>query len=1007
MRQSPFLPVSGRLIRVLLLTLSLTATGCSGFQIISTPLTAQANSPEAILLFAIGMHIEPLGAVPSAIVGGGSSQPGQGGNGPDYHNRTFFERHVADIKTVVGFVEKHGGRLTVQAQSPFTQAAVEAHDPLLADLEARGHEIGLHFHEDAHLGRNPEGLPVETWCAVMKEEIGYIHQAGVVNHTRYWSGGNLYPGVLDAASCAGLDVNSDWKNPKTQQTDELLIGINPWRPAAGPRENNVTGFARHDPQGKVIFLPEGLYDRTDFASMRRSETSGGDQAYFDFLKESLERSLKAAQPDRINVFHFTVHPGEFRGDPKAPFAVIDRFLTDVVDPLVATGKVRWATFSQMADAFAEWERTHPGVNPRSTTTTTVTSPAARAIASQPASAAALPMAYMTFAVNVHDFRHIDESADTILRLIGLFEKYGVKGDFYLTGPMVQLYAEKRPDVISRLHDSGMTINYHVRPPHPLYTGFDQRLKGLDDQALAATLRDYETYRLDLATGDLIRDQPGGYGYVAQTLGRAPVTISAPNNDPRIKTATHKLLAGLGAQMTVIYHETGTDLNQPFEYREGLLVRPSDFSITRWAVGGQPVAFWWNMLDTPLAADYDPMTYLQKELAAWQGSRPPFITSLIHENNFYRSGPESWTLIYYADKDKTQPLSPPFNLNAPDPSHPRSAENQEAIWAAYEQLVAYAAANLKVVTSEDIVVLAKASQSASRVATIGGTGYPTRSDIANIPAGAAFDPAKLGTIERDVTYCNADGVALKMDIYYPQTASGPFPVAVYVHGGGWTGGDKASGEGIDITELVARGYLVAAVNYRLAPRYKFPAQIEDVKCAVRFLRAHGAQYGINPEKIGAWGGSAGGHLVSLLGLADESAGWDVGPYTEQSSRVQAVVDMFGPSDLTVLFNGADPQLLQQVFGSTDRSSEAIQRASPVSWVTSDDPPFLILHGEKDGLVPLSQSQELYDRLTAAGVPATLLIVKNAGHGFTPVGGPISPSRAELTQMIAHFFDRHLK
>lgn len=657
---------------------------------------ATASSTEATLLFGIGLHIEPFGAVPSTLV---EERPSRlRPDRFDYHNRRFFQRHVADIKTIAEIVEKHGGRLTVQVQSPFTQVAIEEGETLLADLEARGHEIGLHFHEDAHLGPNCESLPASTWGDAMKEEIELIHKAGVKKHVRYWSGGNLYPGLLDAASRAGLDVNSDWKNRKTQETDALVIGINPWRPAAGPSENDLTGFARHDPQGKVIFLPEGLYNRSDFGSRGRSQKFGGEEAYFDFIKESLERSLKAAQPDRINVFHFTGHPGEFLTDPKTPYAVIDRFLTNVVDPLVAAGKVRWATFSQMVDAFAEWEKTHPGVNPRSTATTAGES-----------SASAEPKAYMTFVINVHDFRHVDDSANTILRLIGLFEKYKVKGDFYLTGPMVQLYAEKRLDVIRRLRESDMTISYHVRPPHPLYVGFDQRLKGLDDQALAATLRDYETYRLDLATGDLIREQPGGYSYVAQTLGRAPVTITAPTGDWRIKTAAHKVFAGLGAQMTVIYHERGTDLNQPFEYRDGLLVRPSDFSIMAWAVGGKPEAPWWNMLDTPMAKDYDPTTYLEKELAAWQGSRSPFITSLIHENNFYRKGGESWTLIYYAHNNKTQPLSPPFNLNAPDPSQPRTAANQEAIWAAYEQLVATAAAKLKVVTSEDIVALAKASQ----------------------------------------------------------------------------------------------------------------------------------------------------------------------------------------------------------------------------------------------------------------------------------------------------------
>jgi acetyl esterase/lipase len=273
----------------------------------------------------------------------------------------------------------------------------------------------------------------------------------------------------------------------------------------------------------------------------------------------------------------------------------------------------------------------------------------------------------------------------------------------------------------------------------------------------------------------------------------------------------------------------------------------------------------------------------------------------------------------------------------------------------------------------------------------------------------IDPDKLGKVENDVTYGMADGLALKMDIYYPEVANGAVPAVIYVHGGAWIGGDKREGAGAtEIPELISRGYLVAAINYRLAPQYKFPAQIEDVKCAVRFLRANAATYGIDPARIGAWGGSAGGHLVALLGVTDTNADFEGnGGYADQSSRVQAVVDMFGPTDLSAIFQGADPQLLQLVFGTTNRNSDTVKRASPVTWVSSDDPPFLILHGDKDMLVPPNQSKKLYDRLAAAGVPATLVIVKNAGHGFIPEGGIMDPSRDQITKMVADFFDRYLK
>lgn len=219
------------------------------------------------------------------------------------------------------------------------------------------------------------------------------------------------------------------------------------------------------------------------------------------------------------------------------------------------------------------------------------------------------------------------------------------------------------------------------------------------------MRDYETYRLDLTTGDLQRDQSGGYTYVAKVFGRQPVVVSPQSGDPRVRAAALKVYAEMGARMAVLYHESGTKPEQPFEWSHGLLARPSDFSVTRWALPGEPrESFWWNRLDSPQAAEFNPTTYLKKRLADWSGSRPPFITALIHENNFYRFGPEAWQFVY-TDPQTRRPLNPPYDLNAPDRSRPRAPEEQERIWQAYEELVAYAAAHLRVVTSEDIVAMA--------------------------------------------------------------------------------------------------------------------------------------------------------------------------------------------------------------------------------------------------------------------------------------------------------------
>ena len=340
-------------IGTLILVLALGGiTSATSIEVVAPYSLVSVTSPaDAVLLFGIGIHIEPLTG----------ERPGQG----DYNSPTFFQRHAEDVRILARIVEKYGGKLTVQAQTPFTLRAIQSKDTLFADLETKGHEIGLHFHEDAHLGANPETLPIATWAAEMAEEVSYLKQAGATE-VRYWSGGNLYRGILDAATIAGLDVMSDWKNPHSQQTDKLVVGVNPWRPSGGPSENFLAAFAEHDPQGKVIYLPDGYYDPVTFGTKRRMIQNAGAQAYFEYIKESLERSLEAAQPDRVNVFHITIHLGEFRGNTAEPYAIVNHFIAEVVNPLVAAGRVRWATFSEMADAFVQWERTHPRVDPRKT-----------------------------------------------------------------------------------------------------------------------------------------------------------------------------------------------------------------------------------------------------------------------------------------------------------------------------------------------------------------------------------------------------------------------------------------------------------------------------------------------------------------------------------------------------------------------------------------------------------------------------------------------------------------
>ena len=270
---------------------------------------------------------------------------------------------------------------------------------------------------------------------------------------------------------------------------------------------------------------------------------------------------------------------------------------------------------------------------------------------------------------------------------------------------------------------------------------------------------------------------------------------------------------------------------------------------------------------------------------------------------------------------------------------------------------------------------------------------------------ASGPASSPGPVRTLTYCNGQ----LMDIQ-EGSGRGPHPVAVYVHGGGWERGDRRGGGFIGVLrpELASRGFVVASIDYRLAPANRWPAQIVDAKCAIRYLRAHHADYDLDSSRIGVWGGSAGGQLVSLLGLAGPQAGWDVGAYSDQSSQVQAVVDLFGPSDFTgELQNSAIARSrIHQLLGNVPPSSRpaALAAASPVTYIKPGDPPFLILQGEADTTVPPAQSVELDQRLRAAGDSSRLVLVAGGRHGLLQPDE--RPGQAQLEQTIVDFLVQHL-
>jgi acetyl esterase/lipase len=256
--------------------------------------------------------------------------------------------------------------------------------------------------------------------------------------------------------------------------------------------------------------------------------------------------------------------------------------------------------------------------------------------------------------------------------------------------------------------------------------------------------------------------------------------------------------------------------------------------------------------------------------------------------------------------------------------------------------------------------------------------------------------------RDIEYVADGHERNKLDLYLPEKGDGPLPLVVWVHGGAWWAGSK---ENCPALPLVERGYAVASINYRLSQHAVFPAQIEDCKAAVRWLRANAEKHGIDADRVGVWGASAGGHLVALLGTAGDVKEFDgKGDSAEVSSRVQCVVDWFGPANFLTMrgrHDNADSPEAKLIGGAIQDNKEKAARANPITYVDKNDPPFLIMHGEDDRVVPINQSEELDQALRAAGVDVTLVRIPDAGHGGPGFNTPA------IRKQIDDFFAKHLK
>jgi acetyl esterase/lipase len=260
-------------------------------------------------------------------------------------------------------------------------------------------------------------------------------------------------------------------------------------------------------------------------------------------------------------------------------------------------------------------------------------------------------------------------------------------------------------------------------------------------------------------------------------------------------------------------------------------------------------------------------------------------------------------------------------------------------------------------------------------------------------------------ELDLPYAGTDNPRQRLDLYLPKNrpSDKPLPIVAFIHGGAWRGGDKGSGYWM-IAPLVESGdYAAASIGYRLSDEAIWPAQIYDCKAAIRWLRASAQKYNLDPDRIGAMGNSAGGHLVAVLGTSGDVSDLEgtLGEHTGVSSRVTCVVDQFGPVDFLAirgLNDNPDNPVAKLLGGPISKNQDAARNASATTYVSKDDPPFLMIHGTNDPVVSIKQSELMLDALKKVDVEAVLVPVEGGGHGN--FGTPEVPAR------IRQFFDKHL-
>jgi len=295
----------------------------------------------------------------------------------------------------------------------------------------------------------------------------------------------------------------------------------------------------------------------------------------------------------------------------------------------------------------------------------------------------------------------------------------------------------------------------------------------------------------------------------------------------------------------------------------------------------------------------------------------------------------------------------------------------------------------------------------------GDGFITPDEHRKFSARRRPQPPTSDTVEvrKDLDYVGDGNPRQMLDLVLPkERAEGKkLPLIVFIHGGGWRNGSKDGAIRRLVPFVESGNYVGASINYRLTGESSWPTQIHDCKAAIRYLRGNAKEYGINPKKIAVWGSSAGGHLVSMLGTSGDvkELEGDLGEFDDKSSRVTCVVNYFGPENFITMVEqestidrskGKEYPEALLLGGPVQEKEDVARQASPVTWVSKDDPPFLTAHGTEDPLVPYAQGEEIHAALQKVGVESHLVRVEGGGHGF---------AAPEIDERVKAFLEKHLR